>query len=84
LLRLYEADIESRLCVAIIIAVPAATPAEFKNPASYAFGGFDNCTLQLGVWKRVADISSFAVYGWPNGFAFVLSFLAPLWSIGKF
>lgn len=24
----------------------------------------------------------FTVYGWPNGFAFVLSFLAPLWTIG--
>ncbi|KAI0646185.1 APC amino acid permease [Trametes meyenii] len=23
-------------------------------------------------------------YGWPNGFAFVLSFLAPLWTIGGF
>ncbi|KAI0075968.1 APC amino acid permease [Panus rudis PR-1116 ss-1] len=54
------------LCLAIIIAVPAATPSEFRNKASYAFGGFDN------------------LYGWPNGFAFVLSFLAPLWSIGGF
>lgn len=54
------------LCLAILISVPAATPAEFKNPASYAFGGFTN------------------LYGWPNGFAFILSFLAPLWSIGAF
>ncbi|KAI0674185.1 APC amino acid permease [Trametes maxima] len=54
------------LCVAIIIALPAATPGEFKNKASYAFGGFANSN------------------GWPNGFAFVLSFLAPLWTIGGF
>ncbi|KAI0324638.1 APC amino acid permease [Cubamyces sp. BRFM 1775] len=54
------------LCVAVIIALPAATPAEFKNTASYAFGGFAN------------------FYGWPNGFAFILSFLAPLWTIGGF
>ncbi|KAI0777533.1 APC amino acid permease [Trametes elegans] len=54
------------LCLAIIIALPASTPDEFKNTASYAFGGFENYN------------------GWPNGFAFVLSFLAPLWTIGGF
>ncbi|KAH9896732.1 APC amino acid permease [Cubamyces lactineus] len=54
------------LCLAVIIAVPAATPAKFKNTASYAFGGFAN------------------FYGWPNGFAFVLSFLAPMWTVGGF
>ncbi|KAJ8454180.1 hypothetical protein ONZ51_g13181 [Trametes cubensis] len=54
------------LCLAVIIAVPAATPAEFKNTASYAFGGFAN------------------FYGWPNGFAFILSFLAPMWTVGGF
>ncbi|KAI0708122.1 APC amino acid permease [Cerioporus squamosus] len=52
------------LCLAIIIALPVATPSEFKNTPSFAFGGFAN------------------FYGWPNGFAFVLSFLAPLWTIG--
>ncbi|RPD65332.1 APC amino acid permease [Lentinus tigrinus ALCF2SS1-7] len=54
------------LCLAIIIALPAATPSEFRNTASFAFGGFAN------------------FYGWPNGFAFMLSFLAPLWTIGGF
>ncbi|EIW55875.1 APC amino acid permease [Trametes versicolor FP-101664 SS1] len=54
------------LCFAIIVALPIATPHEFKNSASYAFGGFANFN------------------GWPNGFAFVLSFLAPLWTIGGF
>ena len=32
-----------RLCVVIIVALPAATPTEFKNGASYALGGFANC-----------------------------------------
>ncbi|KZT08870.1 APC amino acid permease [Laetiporus sulphureus 93-53] len=54
------------LCLAIIIALPAATPAEYVNSASYAFGGFVNFTA------------------WPDGFAFVLSFLAPLWTISGF
>ncbi|KDQ54538.1 hypothetical protein JAAARDRAFT_135209 [Jaapia argillacea MUCL 33604] len=54
------------LCLAVIIALPAATPSEFKNTASYALGGFTN------------------VSGWPNGFAFILSFLAPLWTICSF
>ncbi|KAI0635035.1 amino acid/polyamine transporter I [Trametes polyzona] len=54
------------LCVAIIIALPVATPKERMNSASYAFGGFLNFC------------------GWPNGFAFILSFLAPLWTIGGF
>lgn len=54
------------LCLAIIIALPAATPEEFKNPASYALGGFTNFS------------------GWPDGFAFCLSFLAPLWTISGF
>ncbi|VDC07407.1 unnamed protein product [Peniophora sp. CBMAI 1063] len=54
------------LALAIIIALPAATPKEFKNTAGYAFGNFDNLS------------------GWPNGFAFFLSFLAPLWAVGAF
>lgn len=54
------------LCLAIIIGMPTATPKEFKNPASFALGGFEN------------------LYPWPNGFAFVLSFVAPLWVIGGF
>ncbi|EKM60113.1 uncharacterized protein PHACADRAFT_138539 [Phanerochaete carnosa HHB-10118-sp] len=60
------ATINLVLCLAIIIAIPAATPKEFKNTASYALGGF-------------ANLSS-----WPNGWAFILGFLAPLWTIGGF
>ncbi|KAF8690359.1 hypothetical protein AX14_002975 [Amanita brunnescens Koide BX004] len=51
------------LAFAIIIAVPAATPTEFRNSAKYVFGNFTNQT------------------SWPNGFAFILSFLTPLWTI---
>ncbi|OCH91129.1 APC amino acid permease [Obba rivulosa] len=54
------------LCFAIIIALPAATPKQFQNPPSYAFGGYAN------------------LYGWPSGWAFIMSFLAPLWTIGSF
>jgi len=54
------------LCAAVIIALPAATPKEFKNSASYALGNFTNLN------------------GWPDGYAFILSFLAPLWTIGAF
>ncbi|KAL0579387.1 hypothetical protein V5O48_002612 [Marasmius crinis-equi] len=54
------------LCLAIIIALPVATPSEFKNSASFALGTFVN------------------IDGWPNGFAFIYSFLAPLWTICSF
>ncbi|KAG9316271.1 amino acid/polyamine transporter I [Chiua virens] len=30
------------LCIVVIIALPIATPREFKNPASYVFGNFTN------------------------------------------
>ena len=32
-----------RLCLAVIVALPAATPSELKNSASFALGGFTNC-----------------------------------------
>ncbi|OSX57964.1 hypothetical protein POSPLADRAFT_1076097 [Postia placenta MAD-698-R-SB12] len=54
------------LCLAVIIALPAATPSEYRNSAAYAFGNFDNMN------------------GWTNGYAFILSFLAPLWTICSF
>ncbi|EGO02856.1 hypothetical protein SERLA73DRAFT_165793 [Serpula lacrymans var. lacrymans S7.3] len=54
------------LCLAVIIALPATTPAEYKNTASYALGNFSN------------------INGWPDGYAFILSFLAPLWTICSF
>lgn len=54
------------LCLAVIIALPAATPKEFKNTAKFALGDFTNLN------------------GWPDGYAFILSFLAPLWTICSF
>ncbi|KAI0744734.1 APC amino acid permease [Earliella scabrosa] len=54
------------LCLAVIIALPAATPKEFRNTASYALGNFTN------------------VSGWSDGYAFILSFLSPLWTICSF
>jgi len=54
------------LCLAVIIALPAATPVELKNTAKFALWDFANFN------------------GWPNGYAFILSFLAPLWTICSF
>ncbi|PPR02833.1 hypothetical protein CVT24_002230 [Panaeolus cyanescens] len=54
------------LCLAIIIALPAATPKETMNTAKFALGDFHNFN------------------GWSNGYAFILSFLAPLWTICSF
>ncbi|KAI0275985.1 amino acid/polyamine transporter I [Russula aff. rugulosa BPL654] len=54
------------LCLAVIIALPVATPKELKNSARYALGDLTN------------------LYDWPNGFAFILSFLAPVWTICSF
>ncbi|THH11511.1 hypothetical protein EW146_g8022 [Bondarzewia mesenterica] len=54
------------LCLAIIVALPAATPKELRNTAKFAFGDFTN------------------MYDWPNGYAFILSFMAPLWTICSF
>ncbi|KAH9021102.1 amino acid/polyamine transporter I [Lactarius deliciosus] len=61
------------LCLVVIIALPAATPRELKNSASYALGNFTNWASPLNL-----------LYDWPNGFAFILSFLAPLWTICSF
>ena len=80
-----------RLCLAIIIALPAATPNEFKNSAKYAFGDFTNCKFSVSgfpIFVASDQISSMMspqpiVSGWPNGFAFILGFQAPLWTICK-
>ncbi|PAV15638.1 amino acid transporter [Pyrrhoderma noxium] len=54
------------LCVAVIVALPATTPKELMNDASFALGNFTNLS------------------GWTDGFAYCLSFLAPLWTICSF
>ena len=74
-----------RLCLAVIIALPIATPKELKNKVSYALGNFTNRTrlsLFSGLLFPFIGGWGFAVvYDWPNGFAFILSFLAPVWTI---
>lgn len=75
------ANLPARLCLVIIIGVPAATPKEFKNTASYAFGDFHNCQ-SIRLFCSCLTDSVVAVTGWPSGYAFILSFLAPLWAIG--
>ncbi|KAF8999307.1 amino acid/polyamine transporter I [Cyathus striatus] len=60
----YSITLNILLFVALLIALPVATPPEFKNSASFAFGNFENLSL------------------WPSGFAFMLSWLAPAWTMG--
>lgn len=50
----------------VLIALPAATPSEFMNSASFALGDFTNLST------------------YPAGFAFILSWLAPVWTIGAY
>ncbi|EIW75539.1 APC amino acid permease [Coniophora puteana RWD-64-598 SS2] len=54
------------LCIVVVVVLPAVTPPELRNSASYVFGGFTNLS------------------GWPSGFAFILSFLAPLWTVAGY
>ncbi|KAG6374456.1 amino acid permease-domain-containing protein [Boletus reticuloceps] len=56
------------LCLVVIIVLPIASPKELKNPASYVFGNFTNRKFS----------------GWPDGFAFILGLLAPLWTISGY
>ena len=70
------------LCLAVIVALPAATPKELKNSASFALGNFTNCMSLLRVLLSFGSNCFFhLVNGWTPGYAFILSFLAPLWTI---
>ena len=72
-----------RLCLAIIIVLPITTPKELKNNVSYTLGNFTNrmCIFLL-ISFLVTDDRGFAVvYDWLSGFAFILSFIAPVWTI---
>ncbi|KAF9010827.1 amino acid/polyamine transporter I [Cyathus striatus] len=60
----YSIVLNILLFVALLIALPVATPSEFKNSASFSFGNFENLST------------------WPSGFAFMLSWLAPAWTMG--
>ncbi|KAH6911887.1 APC amino acid permease [Coprinopsis sp. MPI-PUGE-AT-0042] len=55
------------LCLAVIVALPIATPAEYRNTAKFALGDIFNGTQRI-----------------PTGFAFIYSFLSPLWTICSF
>jgi hypothetical protein len=37
------------LCLIVIIALPIATPFEYRNTANFALGGFTNCMYPLPV-----------------------------------
>ncbi|KAG9124625.1 GABA-specific high-affinity permease [Ceratobasidium sp. 392] len=50
----------------VLIALPAETPKEHINSASYVFGDFTNLS------------------NYPNGFAFILAWLLPVWTINGF
>lgn len=63
--RLYTL-MNASLCLIIIIALPIATPPDYRNSANSALGEFINLT------------------SWPSGFAFILSLMAPLYTIGGF
>ncbi|KAG1812734.1 amino acid/polyamine transporter I [Suillus variegatus] len=54
------------LCFIIIIALPIATPPDYRNTANFTLGDFTNLA------------------GWPSGFAFILSLMAPLYTIGGY
>jgi hypothetical protein len=41
-LSIHAANIYHSLCLGVIIALPAATPKEYRNTASYAFGDWSN------------------------------------------
>ncbi|KAJ3796129.1 hypothetical protein GGU11DRAFT_757777 [Lentinula aff. detonsa] len=57
--------------------MPTNTPLGLKNDAKYAFGSFRNC-------DDVFPNATYVVSSSPDGFAFVLGFLAPLWVVGGF
>ncbi|KAG6906845.1 hypothetical protein DXG01_011724 [Tephrocybe rancida] len=40
---------QTLLCLAVIIALPAATPSEFKNTAKFALWDFTNCSFDSSV-----------------------------------
>ena len=71
-----------RLCLALIIALPISTPPEFRNNASYVFTSFPNCGYISSACDENEYDTGLTVTAWPSGFAFILSFLAPLWTIG--
>jgi hypothetical protein len=69
-----------RLVLVMIVGLPVSTPTELKNSAKYGFGNFVNSVLFLRVRTTAVALTS-VVTPWPNGYAFILSFLSPLVSL---
>ncbi|KAL1727004.1 amino acid permease-domain-containing protein [Schizophyllum commune] len=67
-LQSFYVGVNGLLCLALLIALPICTPADKRNTASFALGSEGWVNLN----------------GWPSGFAFIMSFLAPLWTICSF
>ncbi|KAL1662154.1 amino acid permease-domain-containing protein [Schizophyllum commune] len=67
-LQSFYVGVNGLLCLALLIALPICTPADKRNTASFALGREGWVNLN----------------GWPSGFAFIMSFLAPLWTICSF
>ena len=53
------------------------------NSSSFALGNFSNGLSFLSAFALCLDFCRL-VNGWPSGYAFILSFLAPLWTICTF
>ena len=51
------------LCFAIIIALPATTPQEFKNSASFALGNFTNCWYLVKI-NTILTFSHMVGWSW--------------------
>jgi hypothetical protein len=67
----------------VLIALPVATPSEFINPPSYALGNFTNREYARGHFWTLRFLTYITlVSGYPSGFAFIMSWLAPVWTIG--
>lgn len=72
-----------RLCLVLIIGLPLATPGRLRNDAAYVFGDFENCKPTSSTLNVLFSWQTQTGTSWPNGYAFILSFMAPLWAIGK-
>ncbi|KAG4033941.1 hypothetical protein MFRU_004g04360 [Monilinia fructicola] len=66
-LNMFYIFLQFAMLLALIIALAAGTPSEFKNSASFVFTDFEN----TGYWTN-------------DGWAFMLSFLTPVWVVSGF
>ena len=76
---LYFITMVNSLCFTVIVMLPIAIPTgqslvlDFTNGMYYS-----NLTLSA------SHADFFVVSGWPDGYAFIISFLVPVWTIGSF